>query len=386
VGKNHIILLISAVLLVFLGHTAHAASPDAAARTLEQIKSESSHAMTVGDLPAAAALIKQGLKIDPNWEDGLWKAGLVFYQENQFESARGYLYRLTQLDAKRGSAWALLGMCEFQLGDFQAAATHIDRGDRLGIPAKSGFRLAALLDEAIAQDNLKNFGQASELLDKIVKRIPVETQAERERIIAVYGYAALQKPVNAPLSPQQAALLHDVGAVGYVNASGDRALAKSLMEGLLKNHPQEPMLHYTYGRLLVGWQNYDAARKEFQAELAINPGNLSARLALAYLGLTTGEISEALPYAVEASKMSPNFYLSHFYLGRLLVRAGQLNEGCQQLEIASKLSPSNSDVRYNLATTYRRLGRIKDSEREFKEFQHLKALDSSVTKSESSQK
>jgi Flp pilus assembly protein TadD len=93
------------------------------------------------------------------------------------------------------------------------------------------------------------------------------------------------------------------------------------------------------------------------------------------LGLTSDKISEALPYAIEASKMSPSFYLAHLYLGRLLIRAGRLDEGCKELEIARGLSPSNSEVRYVLATTYRRLGRAEDAQREYKEFERLKALD-----------
>jgi tetratricopeptide (TPR) repeat protein len=386
VGKNHIIPLIGAMLIAFFGHTALATPRAAAAQTLAQINNEFNQAMKVGDLHAAAALIKRGLSIDPNWKDGLWKAGLVFYQEKQFESARGYLDRLAQLTPKRGPAWALLGMCEFQLGDFQAAATHIDRGDRLGIPTESGLRLSALLDDAIAQDNLGNFGTALDLLDKIVKRIPLETQEERQRIIAVYGYAAVQKPVNASLSPQQAALLHGVGAAWYAKTCGDRALAGALIQNLLQEHPKEPMLHYAYGIMLTDWQDYAAAKKEFQAELAVNPGSLVARLALSYLALGTSETTQALPYAREAVKMSPDTYLPHFILGRLLVRTGQLKEGCQQLEIASKLSPSNSEIVYILATTYRRLGRTKDAEGEFKEFQRLKALDKNLTKEAPTQK
>jgi tetratricopeptide (TPR) repeat protein len=114
---------------------------------------------------------------------------------------------------------------------------------------------------------------------------------------------------------------------------------------------------------------------DFGAELALYPSSLFTRVALARLGLTLGRISEALPSAIEASKMRPDFYLAHLYLGRALIRVGQLNEGCNELEIARGLSPSNSEVRYVLATTYRRLVRAEDAQRDYKEFERLKALD-----------
>ncbi len=371
-GKNQAMPLAVILLVGLLCQPAQVSHNDRQVRTLAQISREADEAIIAGDFRAAVALIEKGLRIDPKWKDGLWKAGLVLYQNNQFEPARGYLNQLTRVEPTRGVAWALLGMCEFQLHEFQAAIEDITRADRLGIPEKSGMRRVALLDRAIAQTNLSNFGTAVALLHKLV---PAESPEEREQLITVFGYASLQRSTEASLSPQQTGLLHDLGEAWYANAGGDRSRAKSLIEGLLLKYPRESMLHYTYGNLLVSWREYDAAGKEFRAELALNPTSLSARLALASLGLTSGKISEALPYALEASKMSPDFYLAHLYLGRLLIRTGRLNEGCKELEIARGLSPSNSEVRYVLATTYRRLGRVEDAQREYKEFERLKALD-----------
>jgi len=372
VGKNQAMPFTGILLIGLLWQPAQVSHNDRNMRTLAQISREADDAIVAGDFGAAVALIERGLRIDPEWKDGLWKAGLVLYQDNQFEPARGYLKRLTQVEPTRGVAWALQGMCEFQLHQFWAAIEDITRADRLGIPQKSGMRRVALLDRAIAQTNLSNFGTAIALLTKLV---PAESPEEREQLITVFGYASLQRSTQDSLSPQQTALVHDLGAAWYANATGDRSSAKSLIEGLLLKHPREPMLHYTYGTLLVSWREYDPAVKEFGAELALNPSSFSTRLALASLGLTLYKISEALPYAIEASKMRPDSYLAHLYLGRLLIRAGQLNEGCNELEIARGLSPSNSEVRYVLVTTYRRLGRAEDAQRDYKEFERLKAID-----------
>ncbi len=371
VGKNPAMPLTGILLVGLLWQPAQVSHNDRNIQTLAQISREADDAIVAGDFGAAVALIEKGLRIDPEWKDGLWKAGLALYQDNQFEPARGYLNRLTQVEPTRGVAWALRGMCEFQLHEFRAAIEDITRADRLGIPEQSGMRRVALLDRAIAQTDLSNFGTAVTLLAKLV---PAESPDERGQLITVFGYASLQRSTEDSLSPQQTALVHDLGAAWYANASGDRTSAKSLIEALLLKYPTEPMLHFTYGSLLASWREYDAAMKEFRAELALNPSSFSTRLALARLGLDLDKISEVLPYAIEASKMRPDSYLAHLHLGRLLIRAGQLNEGCKELEIARGLSPSDSEVRFVLATTYRRLGRAEDAQREFKEFERLKAL------------
>jgi tetratricopeptide (TPR) repeat protein len=366
------ISLIGIVLAGLLWQVGEVSPNDANNQTLQRIGREADDAITGGDFRKAVALIEKGLKIDPNWKDGLWKAGLVLYQDDQFGRARQYLSRLTQVDGTRGVGWALLGMCEFQLREFRAAIEDITRADRLGIPTQSGLRDAAYLDRAIAYIHLGEFGTAIELLNKLVSRDSLE---ERERLIAIFGYASLHRSMEAPLSPEQMALVRGVGEAMYRSASGDRRGARALFDGLLRKHPKAPLLHYSYGSLLLSWLDYDGAGAEFRAELAVDPESYPARLVLAYIAMHQGEAPEGLRWATEAAQMRPDLYQSHFYLGQLLLRHDQAKEACAELEAARGLSPLNSGVRYALAKAYRILGRNADAERELQEFARLKALE-----------
>jgi predicted Zn-dependent protease len=360
------------VLLALLWPSQQGSGIKANSETLADISREADGAIGADHVRTAITIIEKGLRIDPNWKDGLWKAGLVLYQHDQFERARNYLHRLTRADPTSGRAWALEGMCELQLHKFQAAIEDIGQADRLGIPSQLSFSGAARRDRAIAYIELGDFGSAVNLLNKLV---PCENPEEREQLITIFGYASLQQSTEHPLTPEQTAIVHELGEARYASASGDHSHAKALLESLIQKYPDQPMLHYTYGSLLFSWSDYDAAKKQFHEELAISPSSLAARLALAYLGLETNETEEALPYALEASKMRPDFYLSHLYLGRLLIAENQITKGCRELEIARTLSPSSSQVRYALATTYRRLGRIQDAHRELREFERLRQLE-----------
>jgi predicted Zn-dependent protease len=63
------------------------------------------------------------------------------------------------------------------------------------------------------------------------------------------------------------------------------------------------------------------------------------------------------------------------FFGNLLVQAGKLDEGLQELEISRDLEPNSSHVRFALAQLYRRLNRNDDALREQKAFERLKPFE-----------
>lgn len=345
---------------------------EANSRVLQQIGQEADGAISSGNLHTALALLEKGLKIDPDWTDGLWKAGLVLYQEDAYDRARHYLSRLTTVDGTRGVGWALLGMCEFQLRNFRAAIEDITRADRLGIPTQSGLQDAAHLNRAMACIQISEFGTAIEYLNKLVPR---DNPEDRERLILVFGNAALHQSLEAALSPEQLTLAHSVGEALYRSASGDRTGAKALLERVAQNYPKAPLLHFAFGSLLLSWLDYDAAGTEFRAELSSDPDSFVARLVLAYIALHQGKVEEGLRWATEAVQIRPDMYQSHFYLGQLLLKNRQVKQACAELEAARDLSPLDSGVRFALARVYRALDRNAEADRELKEFERLKALE-----------
>lgn len=363
--------LITILLLALLWQSQQSSPAKANTETLLKISHEVDDAIGAGHLDDAVRLIDSGLSIDSAWKEGLWKAGLILYQHNQFEAAGSYLQRLTHADPNSGGAWALEGMCQFQLHQFRETIDNIGRANRLGIPPVLGLARAASLDRVIAYIELEDFGNSIELLNKLV---PGEDPEEREQLITLYGHASLQQSMYHSLMPGQAAVVLELGEARYASASGDHPRARALMEALIEKHPSEPMLHYTYGSLLLSWSDSDSAERQFRAELEVDPTSFAARLALAYVGRRTNHISQALPYAFAASTLKPDSYRAHLYLGQLLVAAGQLAKGCQEFEAARALSPDDAGIRYLLATTYRRLGRSEEAHRELEAFQKLKKM------------
>ena len=81
----------------------------------------------------AITLYGKALNIKPKWPDGWWYVGAIFYQKDLYPQARDAFQNLVALEPQRGPAWAMLGLCLFQTGDYERAATSLQRGKSLGV-------------------------------------------------------------------------------------------------------------------------------------------------------------------------------------------------------------------------------------------------------------
>jgi tetratricopeptide (TPR) repeat protein len=335
----------------------------------EELRLAAERAISGGRLQEAVSTIEKGLAVDPSWSDGLWKIGLVLYQTDQFESALPYLTRLTELEPSRGVGWALLGMCEFQTGKPQRAIEHIDRAEHTGIPDQYRLKNTALLNRSLAHIEMGHFGTAAELLGKLA---PCEQPDERERLVLALGYAALHLPLNAPLTPEQQALVRAVGNAHYLNDSLQGSAADAAFAELFRKYPKTPLVHYAYGTTLMSRNDYKGAEREFRAELANDAHSFLARLGLAYVALENEDAPSGLSYAREAAGMQPDSYQTHLYYGRLLLQTGQAKESATELEAARRIAPDDPGIRLALAKAYRALGRVDQAASELSEFERLK--------------
>lgn len=350
------------------------AGADTNKRALDDLRAKAEAALESGDFPSATALLEKGLKMNPEWKDGLWAIGLALYQNDRYEAAVPYLAHLTRIDGGKGASWALLGMCEFQLGRYGSAVEHLDRADRLGIPANVGLQYVALLNRGMARIQLGHYGTATELLGRLAPRQSAE---ERDQLVAAMGFAAMGLNLNEPLAPERQDQVRTVGEAYYQSAAGDRAAARTIFEKLCEKYPRASLLHYAQGSLLLIWLEEDAAEREFRAELAITPDSFLGRLGLAYVALKSGagDPSEGVIHGREAVRLRPDSYAAHLYLGQLLLRNREPAAALDELKAAGLLSPSTSAVHFELAKAYRALNRDTEADRELDEFKKLKALE-----------
>src|ERR1700751_3611140 len=145
--------------------------------------------------------------------------------------------------------------------------------------------------------------------------------------------------------------------------------AQEYQKALAKN-PDAPGIHFRIGRLLLSKPNPPAdvveqARKEFQAELKIDPTNAGAEYVLGELARQDQNWDEAIEHFSRASKLDPAFGDAFLGLGEALISSRKFPEAIPPLQTAVKLEPANPGAHYNLATAYSRSGRKAEADKEF---------------------
>src|SRR5215469_9849077 len=82
----------------------------------------------------AIALYREGVQLRPSWNEGWWWLGNLFYEQDRFPEAKDALTQYTAHAVNPGSAWALLGLCDYETHDFDHAAEHFQKWVKSGSP------------------------------------------------------------------------------------------------------------------------------------------------------------------------------------------------------------------------------------------------------------
>lgn len=177
-----------------------------------------------------------------------------------------------------------------------------------------------------------------------------------------------------------------------------------------KLDPDNPQVRYYYGRALYSIGNYQKARNQFQACLALEPQYRMARwnLALCYEALydyldatqnflqaialenaqkgpkqgepfgfygamlfKTGKPQKALPILREGVMVSPGSFVANYELGRVLLSLDRVVEAEHYLLVAQKLAPDFPRLYYLLGKVYQKQHREKAASEELAEFDRL---------------
>src|SRR5437868_5726368 len=81
----------------------------------------------------AVSLYGKALNIRPEWPEGWWYIGAIFYQKDSYAQGRDAFQNLVALEPDRGQAWAMLGLCLFETGEYERAAVSLQRSRSLGV-------------------------------------------------------------------------------------------------------------------------------------------------------------------------------------------------------------------------------------------------------------
>ena len=144
--------------------------------------------------------------------------------------------------------------------------------------------------------------------------------------------------------------------------------ASAEYQKIIDINPTMPGIRARMGRALLSAPQpspdaVEQARKDFEAELEIDPNNATAEFVLAELSKDT-DFGAAVRHYTRATKIDAGFAEAYLGLGTALVSHQQFADAIPPLETYEKLAPDSPTGHFQLALAYNGVGRKDDANRE----------------------
>ncbi len=234
----------------------------------------------------------------------------------------------------------------------------------------------------------------------------------------------LEEPKSSLAEYTEGAKYRKPTAADLQAVAGDYVLLKDYPDAdkwftkALEWNPNDALGWYYLGRTKYNENRFDEAVSAFQKCLELDPKNVKAEdnLGLSYEGLgrmddamaayrtaigwqaasptknagpfldlgsllvENDHASDALPYLLDAARLSPEDYRVHRQLGKAYARLNQLEKAGTEFEQAVRLAPENAPIHFMLAQVYRRQGLLDKAKAETERYAKLNASNPPVEK------
>jgi tetratricopeptide (TPR) repeat protein len=286
------------------------------------------------------------------------------FHKGRYAEARQMLERIVAAQPRDPVARTFLALARAATGDCAGARNDLQQ-QFTGIADASLRRLAgiALVQCDLAQNRVAD---AWPVLVQLETRFPDDADVLYEAAklhMRAWNDAVLEMYQKTPGSFRVNQLSGEIFEI-----QGRYAEAAAEYRKAIAKNPAALNLHYRLGRALLLASHEPAslrdARKEFEAELALNPSDAAAEYQVGQILLAGQDTAGAAARFQRAATLNPGFAEALVALAKTKSGAKKYDEAITLLERAVKLQPASESVHYNLMLAYRNAGRIEDAQRE----------------------
>lgn len=184
------------------------------------------------------------------------------------------------------------------------------------------------------------------------------------------AYAQLAKQSMATLAAlPPSAEQHEMLARAHAQA-GQRTEAIAELREAARLSPTDSLIQSDLARALWFDRKYEEAIPILEALLGSNPGQPRWEFELGDALLSLGKPEEAAGHLYKAVSRAPNLLPAQAKLGEALLQMGEVRKAVPHLELAQVIDQDGS-IHFQLATAYRRLGRMELARRAMARQQEL---------------
>ena len=342
-------------------------SPVAKTKEAQSLIAEANAARDAQQLDRAILLYRQALALQPRWTEGWWSLGTIYYDADNYADAANAFREVVALDPRQGTARAMLGLCEFELGQEAEALRDIEASKSLGVIEDAQLRQVVLYHEGLLLQRASRFEAAQKALSSLCL-----SGIKGDEVQRTFGMVVLRMPDKKPPAPgsEDAEVVEHLGRGACLSGQKNYEAAHQEYAFVIKNFPQHRYVHLAYGRFLLDARDREGAIEEFQQEIKADPDSVLARLQIAAAEYKVNSAA-GLSYAKEAIRLAPDQPFAHYLLGLLLLDSGDYQAAIPQLEIAQRAFPKETRVFWSLGVAYSHVGRAQDAARARANFARL---------------
>ena len=290
--------------------------------------------------------------------------GIAAFERGDYRAAKASLERASNDPQAR----LFLALIQAATGQCDAAIAELSKGFAAG-----DHRRLAGIALAQCQVNARRFAEAGATVAGLEKQFP--SDADVLYVSADYHMKAWNDAIYRMYQKTPASYRVDQLSAEVFETQGKYAEAVAEYRKAIEKNPKAIDLHYRLGRALLQ-QSHDPAgleqaRREFQAELALNPSDAAAEYQVGQVLTAEQKKSEAGAHFERAAELRPDFPEALIAVAKLRSDARRYADAIALLERAVKLQPRNESAHYNLMLAYRNAGRTAEAQREKTELDKL---------------
>lgn len=340
------------------------------AQTPEQLVQDAQQKQRAGDLEGAVAEYKQFLQMYPEATAIHSNLGAALADLGRFEEAISEYKIALKQSPSLVQARLNLALCYYKMGRIDDAATELEK---VHAEDPGNHQAALLLGDCYMRMDREN--DVIRILEPEEKKYPDDLG-----VAYLLGTALIrQKRVDEGQVLVDRILRNGDSAEAYLMLGTakmgiqDFAGARDEFAKAVALNPNLPDAHVLYAKALMFTGDSDLSRKQFEAELRVDPYNFDANLQLGANARQEQNYEQARKYFVRAEETRPGDPGVRYQLALIDVDQGQLDHAREILEGLVKESPQFLEAHVTLSLVYYRLKRPEDSKREREIVQKLTA-------------
>ena len=366
-GAGGVVVSKAALFVILSAGLGLAGPPQAVPQlALRQAAQNGEAALKAGHFEEAIPYLQKALTLSPRTAELHADLALAYYSTHrsqeavhEAQTALGLNGRLTKVRVILGLSLAESGHCEEALPVLDKSyGLATDRGTKREI-GTSGVRCAMVERKS---------RPATMWVERLKQDFPDDPDV---LYLATHVFSELSTEASERLlSVAPASIPAHLLNAEVLEMQGQTADAIQEYRRVISMNPRQPDAHYQIGRLLLRESSdaaaRDEARRAFEEELKIDPGNAAAEYQLGDLARQARQWNEAIQHFNRARQLAPQSPEVLLGLAGTYIAEGQFEEARPPLEEAVKVDPDSPEAHYMLASVYRRLGREQDATQELR--------------------